>query len=92
MGARICITLLDRIVLLYDAEESSDGAKAFDYGYDCPYCVVKFHNDFLRRYHLFAHLFDGGFAPDLYNSLSVYVRYSRSAPTKYSYSVVVKGR
>ncbi|KAG1741090.1 spinocerebellar ataxia type 10 protein domain-containing protein [Suillus lakei] len=54
VGARICITLLDRVVLLYDAEESSDGAKAFDYGY-----------------HLFAHLFDGGFAPDLYNSLSV---------------------
>jgi len=54
VGARICITLLDRMVLLYDAEESSDGAKAFDYGY-----------------HLFAHLFDGGFAPDLYNSLSV---------------------
>lgn len=53
-GARICITLLDRVVLLYDAEESTDGAKAFDYGY-----------------HLFAHLFDGGFAPDLYNSLSV---------------------
>lgn len=31
-GARICITLLDRMVLLYDAEESTDGAKAFDYG------------------------------------------------------------
>ncbi|KAG0709195.1 spinocerebellar ataxia type 10 protein domain-containing protein [Suillus ampliporus] len=54
VGARICITLLDRMVSLYDAEESSDGAKAFDYGY-----------------HLFAHLFDGGFAPDLYTSLSV---------------------
>ncbi|KAG1746702.1 spinocerebellar ataxia type 10 protein domain-containing protein [Suillus paluster] len=54
VGARICITLLDRMVSLHDAEESSDGAKAFDYGY-----------------HLFAHLFDGGFAPDLYNSLSV---------------------
>ncbi|KAG1831254.1 spinocerebellar ataxia type 10 protein domain-containing protein [Suillus variegatus] len=53
-GARICITLLDRMVLLYDAEESTDGAKAFDYGY-----------------HMFAHLFDGGFAPDLYSSLSV---------------------
>lgn len=53
-GARICITLLDRVVLLYDAEEYTDGAKAFDYGY-----------------HLFAHLFDGGLAPDLYNSLSV---------------------
>lgn len=53
-GARICITLLDRVVLLYDAEESTDGAKAFNYGY-----------------HLFAHLFDGGFAPDLYNSLSI---------------------
>jgi len=42
------------MVLLYDAEDSSDSAKAFDYGY-----------------HLFAHLFDGGFVPDLYNSLSV---------------------
>ncbi|KAH7929116.1 hypothetical protein BV22DRAFT_1003495 [Leucogyrophana mollusca] len=53
-GIRICITLLDRMVSLYDAEESSDGGKAFDYGY-----------------HLFAHLFDGGFTADLYAHLSV---------------------
>jgi hypothetical protein len=31
-GARICIALLDRMVTLYDAEDSSDGGKAFDYG------------------------------------------------------------
>lgn len=55
-------------------------------------CFVKFHNDFLRRYHLFVHLFDGGLVPDLYNSLSVYVKSSHSAQTKYSYSVEVKGR
>ncbi|KIJ62027.1 hypothetical protein HYDPIDRAFT_30846 [Hydnomerulius pinastri MD-312] len=54
VGVRICITLLDRLVSLYDAEDSSDGAKAFDYGY-----------------HLFAHLFDGGFAPELYKNLKV---------------------
>ncbi|EGN96577.1 hypothetical protein SERLA73DRAFT_124416 [Serpula lacrymans var. lacrymans S7.3] len=54
VGARICISLLDRMVTLYDAEEMSDDAKAFDYGY-----------------HLFAHLFDQGFAPDLYDRLSV---------------------
>ncbi|KAI9461490.1 spinocerebellar ataxia type 10 protein domain-containing protein [Boletus coccyginus] len=54
VGARICVTLLDRMVTLYDAEDSSDGGKAFDYGY-----------------HLFAHLFDGGFAPQLYANLKV---------------------
>ena len=32
VGARICITLLDRMVTLYDAEDSSDGGKAFDFG------------------------------------------------------------
>jgi ataxin-10 len=80
------------MVLLYDAEDSSDSAKAFDYGYACHPRVVRFPNDFLRRYHLFAHLFDGGFVPDLYNSLSVYVLYSYSAQTKYSYSAAVKGR
>lgn len=33
-------------------------------------------NDILNdisRYHLFAHLFDGGFAPQLYVNLKVYV-------------------
>ncbi|KIL00750.1 hypothetical protein PAXRUDRAFT_795060 [Paxillus rubicundulus Ve08.2h10] len=54
VGARICVALLDRMVNLYDAENSSDGGKAFDYGY-----------------HLFAHLFDGGFAPQLYANLKV---------------------
>lgn len=32
VGARICITLLDRMATLYDAEDSSDEGKAFDYG------------------------------------------------------------
>ncbi|KAF8557778.1 hypothetical protein OG21DRAFT_1536824 [Imleria badia] len=53
-GARICIALLDRMVTLYDAEDSSDGGKAFDYGY-----------------HLFSHLFDGGFAPQMYANLKI---------------------
>lgn len=33
IGARVCITLLDRMVTLFDAAEPSDGAKAFDIGY-----------------------------------------------------------
>jgi ataxin-10 len=33
VGARVCITLLDRMVTLFDAVEPSDGAKAFDIGY-----------------------------------------------------------
>lgn len=41
---------------------------------------------------MFAHLFDGGFAPDLYSSLSVYVEYSYFTQTKYSCSEAVKGR
>ncbi|KAI6149761.1 spinocerebellar ataxia type 10 protein domain-containing protein [Pisolithus tinctorius] len=52
IGVRICITLLDRMTDLYDAEESSDAGRAFDYGY-----------------HLFSHLFSGGFAPDLFGNL-----------------------
>lgn len=31
VGARLCIALLDRMVTLHDAEESSDGGEAFDY-------------------------------------------------------------
>lgn len=54
IGVRICITLLDRMTDLHDAEESSDAGKAFDYGY-----------------HLFSHLFGGGFAPDLFGNLKV---------------------
>ncbi|KIM82958.1 hypothetical protein PILCRDRAFT_69997 [Piloderma croceum F 1598] len=34
VGARVCITLLDRMVTLFDAVEPSDGAKAFDIGYN----------------------------------------------------------
>jgi ataxin-10 len=33
IGTRICISLLDRMVTLFDAPEPSDGAKAFDIGY-----------------------------------------------------------
>lgn len=32
MGGRISVTLLDRMVTLYDAEEETDGGKAFDIG------------------------------------------------------------
>jgi hypothetical protein len=32
VGVRLCICLLDRMVALYDADESSDGGKAFDIG------------------------------------------------------------
>jgi len=34
IGARVCISLLDRMVTLFDAEEPSDGATAFDVGYN----------------------------------------------------------
>lgn len=54
IGVRLCITLLDRMTDLHDAEESSDAGRAFDYGY-----------------HLFSHLFSGGFAPDLFGNLKV---------------------
>ncbi|KAJ3855487.1 spinocerebellar ataxia type 10 protein domain-containing protein [Lentinula lateritia] len=33
IGARICIILLDDMVKLYDADEGSEGARAFDVGY-----------------------------------------------------------
>lgn len=33
MGVRICVCILDDMVDLHDAEEASDGAKAFDVGY-----------------------------------------------------------
>jgi hypothetical protein len=32
IGARVCVSLLDGMVKLYDAEESSEGAQAFDVG------------------------------------------------------------
>ncbi|KAG5650835.1 hypothetical protein H0H81_010865 [Sphagnurus paluster] len=34
VGVRVCITLLDDMLKLYDAEEASIGAQAFDAGYD----------------------------------------------------------
>lgn len=33
-GVRVCINLLDSMVKLHDAEDQSDGAKAFDIGCD----------------------------------------------------------
>jgi hypothetical protein len=33
VGARVCISLLDRMVELFDAPDPSDGAKVFDTGY-----------------------------------------------------------
>jgi ataxin-10 len=33
IGSRICVCLLDNMVTLYDAEDDSEGAKAFDVGY-----------------------------------------------------------
>ncbi|KAL0953516.1 hypothetical protein HGRIS_004740 [Hohenbuehelia grisea] len=34
IGCRICVSLLDGMLKMYDAEEASEGAKAFDIGYD----------------------------------------------------------
>lgn len=34
VGARVCVSLLDDMLKLYEAEESSVGAQAFDVGYD----------------------------------------------------------
>ncbi|KAJ7132123.1 spinocerebellar ataxia type 10 protein domain-containing protein [Mycena epipterygia] len=34
IGVRICISLLDNMVQLYDAEDGSEGAQAFDIGYE----------------------------------------------------------
>ncbi|KAJ7746864.1 spinocerebellar ataxia type 10 protein domain-containing protein [Mycena maculata] len=33
-GVRICVSLLDNMVQLYDAEDGSEGARAFDIGYE----------------------------------------------------------
>ncbi|KAJ7493437.1 spinocerebellar ataxia type 10 protein domain-containing protein [Mycena galericulata] len=33
-GVRICVSLLDNMVRLYDAEDASEGARAFDIGYE----------------------------------------------------------
>ncbi|KAJ7695081.1 spinocerebellar ataxia type 10 protein domain-containing protein, partial [Mycena rosella] len=33
-GVRICISLLDNMVRLYDAEDATEGARAFDIGYE----------------------------------------------------------
>lgn len=32
VGIRICIGLLDKMVMLHEAEKGSEGAKAFDIG------------------------------------------------------------
>lgn len=33
IGGRVCVSLLDNMVRLYDAEEGTEGAQAFDIGY-----------------------------------------------------------
>lgn len=33
IGARICVALLDNMTRLYDEEDGTDGAQAFDVGY-----------------------------------------------------------
>ncbi|KAJ4000874.1 spinocerebellar ataxia type 10 protein domain-containing protein [Lentinula boryana] len=42
IGARICIKLLDDMVKLYDADEGSDGARAFDVGYSIFTRIIEF--------------------------------------------------
>ena len=32
IGSRICLTMLDTMIRLYDADEQSDGGQAFDIG------------------------------------------------------------
>ena len=71
IGARVCISLLDRMVTLFDAAEPSDGAKAFDIGYDIQSMTRYTYDDHSTRYNLFARLFDGGLWPDLYSKLSM---------------------
>jgi len=34
IGSRICISILDTMIRLYDADEQSDGGQAFDFGYE----------------------------------------------------------
>ena len=75
IGARVCISLLDRMVTLFDAAEPSDGAKAFDIGYVFFPRPLKdvtcYTGDHTIRYNLFTRLFDGRLAPELYSKLSV---------------------
>jgi ataxin-10 len=71
IGARVCISLLDRMVTLFDAAEPSDGAKAFDIGYDIQSMTRYTYDGHSTRYNLFARLFDGGLWPDLYSKLSM---------------------
>ncbi|KAJ7576878.1 spinocerebellar ataxia type 10 protein domain-containing protein [Mycena floridula] len=41
IGARICISLFDDMVALFEAQEDSDGAKSFDVGYDIFSCIME---------------------------------------------------
>ena len=56
---------------LFDAAEPSDGAKAFDIGYDIQSMTRYTYDGHSTRYNLFARLFDGGLWPDLYSKLSM---------------------
>lgn len=74
IGARVCISLLDRMVTLFDAPETSDGAKAFDIGYAFFRTIngiVRHTDNRTDSYNLFTRIFDYGLAPDLYSKLSM---------------------
>jgi ataxin-10 len=80
VGVRICIHLLDNMVNLHEAEEGSEGAKAFDIGH-VSFLGLKFSRARLKwvlclclwinRYALVTQLIEDGFAPDLYRKFTM---------------------
>jgi ataxin-10 len=71
VGVRLCMRLLDGMVRLYDAEEVSDGGKAFDIGCALQLYIAVASTEGINRYSIFMRLIEDGRAPKLYVDLSM---------------------
>jgi ataxin-10 len=80
-GLRLCKRLLDGMITLYEAEEISDGGKAFDVGYVLQSDgIVGILMNVTRRYSIFTRLIEHGLAPNLYIRLSMSVPFFSPLP------------
>lgn len=69
IGARICVCILDDMVDLYDAEEESEGGRAFDVGSVIRVGAWNPSSMPIYRYEIITRMITTGCIPDLYLNL-----------------------
>ncbi|KAL0580613.1 hypothetical protein V5O48_001438 [Marasmius crinis-equi] len=71
IGARICVVLLDNMVKLYDAEETSEGGLAFDAGWVSRSQIFQIPSNRSGSYHILTRIAEVGLVTELYQKLSI---------------------